>query len=63
LSVALWFGSLAVVAYVLVGGMIWQNLVGPSEERDLRETFGDELAAYCEHVRCWIPRVSPFRRT
>ena len=62
LSVALWAGSSAVVAYVIVGGMIWQYLVRPSEERDLRETFGDEFATYCGQVRCWIPRVSPFRR-
>lgn len=57
LAVALWFGSWSVVAYVLVGGLIWEYLVRPAEERDLRDAFGDEFATYCEHVRCWIPRT------
>lgn len=60
-AVAVWLGSLAVVAYVLVGGLIWQYLVRPAEERDLRDAFGDEFAAYCNEVQCWIPRGSPYR--
>lgn len=63
LAVALWFGSWAVVTYVLVGGLIWEYLVRPAEERDLRDAFGDEFTTYCQHVRCWIPRTSPFGRT
>ena len=61
LAVALWFGSWAVLAYVLVGGIIWEYLVRPAEERDLRNAFGDEFETYCQHVRCWIPRTSAFR--
>jgi len=61
LAVALWFGSWAVLAYVLVGGIIWEYLVRPAEERDLRDAFGDEFETYCQHVRCWIPRTSAFR--
>jgi protein-S-isoprenylcysteine O-methyltransferase Ste14 len=62
LAVALWIGSWVVTAYVLAGGLIWQYLVRPAEERDLHDAFGDEFAAYCHHVRCWIPRASAFRR-
>lgn len=62
LAVAIWFGSWAVVAYVLVGGIIWEYLVRPAEERDLHNAFGDEFATYCQHVRCWIPRTTAFRR-
>lgn len=58
LAVALWVGSWAVVAYVLAGGLIWEYLVRPAEERDLRDAFGDEFTSYCQHVRCWIPRRS-----
>ena len=60
-AVAVWLGSWAVLAYVVVGGVIWQYLVRPAEERDLREAFGSQFAAYCSDVRCWIPRVSPYR--
>lgn len=56
LAVALWLGSWAVLAYVAVGGVIWQLLVRPAEERDLQEVFGDEFTAYCRRVRCWLPR-------
>ena len=61
-AVGVWLGSWAVLAYVFVGGLIWEYLVRPAEERDLRDTFGDEFAAYCTQVRCWIPRSSPYRR-
>ncbi|HET9194013.1 MAG TPA: isoprenylcysteine carboxylmethyltransferase family protein [Vicinamibacterales bacterium] len=62
LAVALWLGSWAVLAYVIVGGLIWEYLVRPAEERDLRDAFGDEFETYSQHVRCWIPRTSAFRR-
>jgi protein-S-isoprenylcysteine O-methyltransferase Ste14 len=62
LAVGLWFGSWAVLAYVIVGGLIWEYLVRPAEERDLRDVFGDEFETYSQHVRCWIPRTSAFRR-
>ena len=46
----------------VVGGLLfWQYLVRPAEERDLREAFGNQFAAYCSDVQCWIPRVSPYR--
>ena len=60
-AVAVWLGSWTVLAYVLVGGVIWQYLVRPAEERDLRDAFGNQFAAYCSDVHCWIPRVSPYR--
>jgi protein-S-isoprenylcysteine O-methyltransferase Ste14 len=62
-AVATWFGSWAVLTYVLIGGVVWQCLVRPAEERDLRGAFGAEFLAYCDHVRCWIPRASPYRRS
>jgi len=61
-AVAVWLGSWAVLAYVAVGGVIWQCLVRPAEERDLQDAFGDKFAAYCRHVRCWIPRGTAFRQ-
>jgi protein-S-isoprenylcysteine O-methyltransferase Ste14 len=62
LAVGLWFASWAVLAYVIVGGLIWEYLVRPAEERDLRDAFGAEFETYSQHVRCWIPRTSAFRR-
>ncbi|HJQ40465.1 MAG TPA: isoprenylcysteine carboxylmethyltransferase family protein [Thermoanaerobaculia bacterium] len=30
------------------------------EEPKLRELFGDDYKTYCEHVRRWIPRLTPW---
>ncbi len=63
LCVALWLGSWSVVAYVLAGGLVWQLLVRPAEERNLLEHFGGDYAAYRARVRCWVPLVRPARMT
>jgi protein-S-isoprenylcysteine O-methyltransferase Ste14 len=60
-AVGLWHGSWAVLAYVLLGGFLWNFLVRPAEERDLLALFGEDFMWYCRHVRCWIPRLRPFR--
>lgn len=49
------FGSYAVVAYVLTGGLIWQALVRPAEEEELATQFGAEFENYRAAVRCWMP--------
>jgi protein-S-isoprenylcysteine O-methyltransferase Ste14 len=61
-AVGLWHGSWGVLAYVFLGGLIWNFLVRPAEERDLLALFGEDFTRYCRHVRCWIPRLRPFRR-
>jgi protein-S-isoprenylcysteine O-methyltransferase Ste14 len=58
-AVGWWLGSGAVVAYVLLGGLIWQLLVRPAEERDLRDGFGEDYVRYCRDVQCWVPRGRP----
>ena len=55
-AVAIWHGSLAVLVYVIVGGVIWQFAVRPLEEADLLRVFGDEFARYRETVPLWWPR-------
>lgn len=55
------FGSATIIVYALAGAPVWNWLVRPWEERDLCERFGDEYARYRQSVRCWIPRLTPFR--
>lgn len=62
LAVGLWLGSWAIVGYVVAGGLVWHLFVRPMEERDLVARFGDSYRHYHEHVRCWIPRLAPYRR-
>ena len=47
-----------VVAYAVVGSLVWNYAVRPLEESDLNKRFGEEFQQYRETVRCWIPHVS-----
>lgn len=49
--------SWLVVAYAVVGSLVWNYVVRPLEEADLSERFGEEFERYRETVRCWIPQV------
>jgi len=61
-GVGLVLGSWIVVAYALVGGVVWHVVIRPLEEADLEARFGDEFRRYRAAVRCWVPRAVPLRR-
>lgn len=61
LSVALYLGSLFVVVYVLIGAWMWQFLTRPLEEEDMRRNFGAPYEDYRHEVRCWLPRLKPYK--
>ena len=54
-GVGILLGSVLVVAYALAGALVWQLLVRPWEEADLRRRFGAAYEHYAATVRCWIP--------
>ena len=56
LAVGLFLGSLLVLIYAVMGGLIWQLIFRPLEEDDLRMHFGLDYENYCREVRCWIPK-------
>jgi protein-S-isoprenylcysteine O-methyltransferase Ste14 len=60
-AVALILGSTAVLIYVAVGGSFWNWVVRPFEERDLARRFGEPYERYRRAVRCWVPRLTPYR--
>lgn len=60
-AVAVWLGSWIVLAYVAGGIVVWQWLLRPVEERDLAQRFGRAYEEYRKAVRCWLPRLTPFR--
>ena len=55
-AVGLILSSWLVVAYAVVGSLVWNYAVSPHEEADLEAKFGDEFRAYRDSVRCWIPQ-------
>jgi len=54
-AVGLILSSWLVVAYAVVGSVLWNYAVRPLEEADLEQRFGDDFRAYAATVRCWIP--------
>jgi protein-S-isoprenylcysteine O-methyltransferase Ste14 len=54
-------GSWGTMAYAIAGGVIWHVLARPMEERDLAARFGASYHAYRAAVRCWWPRLRPYR--
>lgn len=61
-AIGVGLGSPLVVAYVLAGALMWNFGARPWEERDMETRFGDEFRAYKAQVRCWIPRLKPYRQ-
>lgn len=55
-AIGLILESWLVVAYAVVGSLLWNYAVRPLEESDLHERFGEEFQQYRETVRCWIPK-------
>ena len=60
-SVAIGLQSVEVGVYVLVGIIIWNYFVRPEEESYMANTFGDAFLQYQSSVRCWLPRIKPYR--
>lgn len=60
-AVGMFLHSWAVLAYVLAGFVVWNYLVRRWEEDDLSQRFGAPYEQYRRHVRCWFPRLTPYR--
>jgi protein-S-isoprenylcysteine O-methyltransferase Ste14 len=57
IGVGLILGSWLVVAYAMIGSLVWNYAVRPLEEADLENRFGPEFRRYRSSVSCWLPRV------
>ncbi|WP_190811215.1 isoprenylcysteine carboxylmethyltransferase family protein [Flagellimonas sp. S3867] len=55
IAISLCFGSIHILVYTLIGGLVWHIVVKPIEEKNMTKRFGDEYIAYQRKVRCWIP--------
>ena len=60
LSLAAWFGSLALVAYALLAWVAFHLFVVHYEEPQLARKFGSQHESYRALVNRWLPRI---RRT
>ena len=55
ICVAIFFQSVPILVYALLGAIIWHWVVRPYEERDMVERFGDSYLEYRRRVSCWVP--------
>lgn len=60
-AVGLYLGSPAVLVYCMCGGLLWNYIARPAEERDLVARFGKPYCHYRDKVRCWLPIVRPYQ--
>ena len=58
---AVFFGSWVLLGYAALFLLIAHVFVFSYEEPTLRRTFGAEFESYCQRVRRWRPRISPYR--
>ena len=56
IAVGLLLSSWLVVAYAVIGSVLWNFAVRPQEEADLERRFGENYRVYRAQVRCWVPR-------
>ena len=54
---ALYYQTVALLAYVSVFLLLLHVFVVSYEEPTLRQAFGEDYAAYCRQVRRWWPRI------
>ena len=57
LAIAIVFQSAPILAYSLLGALIWHFAVRPFEERVMVRRFGESYLEYRRRVSCWIPTI------
>lgn len=62
-AVGLIVQSWLVIAYAVVGSLVWNYAVRPHEESDLEVRFGEKFQQYRDTVRCWIPQIAKPQRS
>ena len=55
LAIAIVFQSVPILIYSVLGALVWELVVRPSEERDMSQRFGEPYEVYRRQVSCWMP--------
>ncbi len=56
IAISILFLSVPIFVYTMIGAILWQFVVRPMEEENMKERFGKEYEMYRKEVKCWIPR-------
>lgn len=55
IAVSILLSSHIVLLYTLLGAILWQFVVRPIEEKNMKERFGNAYLNYKSAVKCWVP--------
>lgn len=56
ISISIIFSSIPIFVYTMIGAILWQFVVRPMEEENMKQRFGKAYEDYRKQVWCWIPR-------
>ncbi|UOB17149.1 methyltransferase family protein [Abyssalbus ytuae] len=56
LAISLYFGSIHILIYTIIGGLLWHIVVRPIEEKNMFKRFGKDYQMYHEKVKLWTPK-------
>lgn len=63
LSISIFFWSIHILIYTMLGAILWQFVVKPLEENDMTKRFGKDYINYKKRVKCWIPKLNLTRQS
>ena len=55
LAISLFLSSIHILVYCLIGGLVWQFVVRPLEEKNMFIRFCEEYEKYLAKVNLWLP--------
>lgn len=61
ICIAIILGSYGVLLYTAAGAFFWNYFIRPKEEQDLEERFTAPYLHYKNNVKCWVPRMKPYK--
>ncbi|WP_137824580.1 methyltransferase [Brevibacterium sp. 2SA] len=54
-AIGMFIESWLVIVYAIAGSLLWNWMIRPHEEADLRQRFGADFDDYSAEVACWVP--------
>jgi len=57
-SISIFFWSIHILFYAIIGAILWHFVVRPLEEKDMVERFGNDYEEYKRKVKCWVPKIN-----
>jgi protein-S-isoprenylcysteine O-methyltransferase Ste14 len=57
IAISIIYTSLPIFIYAILGAVLWQVVVRPVEEQNLKDRFGGAYEDYRKRVPCWIPKL------